>query len=176
MSKDRHTVAWSGLLIAIAFSVASFHSALAAEVPASVEAREAPIRALHGQIIAAYNRGDAAVASAGFAPDGSLITGDATRFTTPQEIERYLSRLLAQLPKGTQFIATVTDIRFSGPDIAVLTSEGGWLFPGESKISDKNQGIQTLVAVRHKGNWRAVLFQRTRRPVPAPSRAEDSGS
>jgi uncharacterized protein (TIGR02246 family) len=67
MSKDRHTLAWSGLLIAIAF-------------------------------------------------------GDATRFTTRQEIERYLSRLLAQLPKGTQVIATVTDVRFSGPDIAVLSS------------------------------------------------------
>jgi uncharacterized protein (TIGR02246 family) len=80
-----------------------------------------------------------------------------------------LSRLLGKLPKGTRFIATVTDVRFADHDTVVLTSEGGWLYPGESAVSDKNQGIQTLVALRHKGTWRALLFQRTRRPAPAPT-------
>jgi uncharacterized protein (TIGR02246 family) len=169
MNKDRRTLPWCGLLIVVAFSLASFDSARAAKPSPSEEAREAPIRAVYTQIVDAYNRGDAAGASALFTPDGALIAGDATRYVTPPEIERFLSQLHAKLPKGTQFIATVTDVRFAGPDIAVLTSEGGWLFPGESAISDKNQGIQTLVARKDKGTWRTVLFQRTRRPAPPPA-------
>jgi uncharacterized protein (TIGR02246 family) len=159
----------TGFIVAVIAVAVSTNLARAAEPSPSGEARETPIRALHAQMIEAYNRGDAAGASLSFASDGALISGDATRLVAPPEIERYLSRLLAKLPKGTQFIATVTDVRFPAPDIAVLTSEGGWLYPGESAISDKNQGIQTLVALRHEGTWRALLFQRTRRPVPDPA-------
>jgi uncharacterized protein (TIGR02246 family) len=169
MKEDRRSVPSWGPLIVVAFLLASFDSAWAAKPFPSGEAREAPIRALYTQLIEAYNRGDATGAAASFAPDGALITGDATRYVTRAEIERYLFRLLAKLPKGTQFIATITDVRFAGSDIAVLTSEGGWLFPGESAISDKNQGIQTLVARKDKGTWRTVLFQRTRRPAPPPA-------
>src|SRR5262245_4109979 len=169
MNKDRRTLPWWGLLIVLAFSLASLDSARAAKPSPSGEAREAPIRALYTQIVEAYNRGDATGAAAFFTPDGALITGNADRYVTPPEIERFLSQLHAKLPKGTQFISTVTDVRFAGPDVAALTSEGGWLFPGENTISDKNQGIQTLVALRREGTWRAVLFQRTRRPAPAPA-------
>ena len=167
MRKYFRILIWLRRVIVIAFSLASFNSAWAVEPSLSQEAREAPIRALHTQMIEAYNRGDATGASSAFAPDGALITGDGTRLVSPPEIERYLSGLLAKLPKGTRFIATVTDVRFVGRDIVVLTSEGGWLYPGESAVSDKNQGIQTLVTLRYKGMWRAVLFQRTRRPISA---------
>jgi uncharacterized protein (TIGR02246 family) len=118
-------------------------------------------------MVDAYNRGDATGASSGFASGGALVTGDATRYVTPPEIERYLSRLLSTLPQGTRFLATITDVRLIGPDIAVLASEGGWLYPGEKEISDKNRGIQTLVAIQEKGEWRTLLFQRTRKPVSA---------
>lgn len=89
-------------------------SAAWATPPSSRDASEASVRALHTQMIEAYNRGDAAGAASAFAPAGTLITGDATRYVTPSEIERYLSRLLAKLPKGTRFIATATDVRFAG--------------------------------------------------------------
>jgi uncharacterized protein (TIGR02246 family) len=127
------------------------------------------IRALHDAMVEAYNHGDATGAASGFASGGALVTGDATRYVTPPEIERYLSRLLSKLPQGTRFLATITDVRMIGPDIAVLASEGGWLYPGENEISDKNRGIQTLVAIREKGKWRTLLFQRTRKPVSAPT-------
>jgi uncharacterized protein (TIGR02246 family) len=169
MNKDRRTLPWCGLLLVVAFSLASFDSAGAANPSPSEEAREAPIRALYNQMVAAYNRGDATGVAAVFVSEGAMISGDANRYITPPEIERFLSRLIARLPKGTQFISTVTDVRFASPDIAVLTSEGGWLFPGESAVSDKNQGIQTLVALRQEGAWRAALFQRTRRPAPVPA-------
>jgi uncharacterized protein (TIGR02246 family) len=96
----------------VALSLVSLNAAWATQRPISREANEALIRNLHSQMIEAYNRGDAAGAASTFAPEGTLITGDATRYVTPLEIERYLSRLLAKLPQGTRFIATVTDVRF----------------------------------------------------------------
>lgn len=169
MNKDRRTLPLCGLLIVVAFSLASFDSARAVNPFPSEEAREAPIRALYNQMLEAYNRGDATGVAAIFVSEGAMISGDATRYISPPEIERFLSRLLARLPKGAKFSSTVIDVRFAGPDIAVLTSEGGWLFPGESVVSDKNQGIQTLVTLRQEGTWRAALFQRTRRLAPAPA-------
>jgi uncharacterized protein (TIGR02246 family) len=169
MSKDFRILVWLRRVTVIAVSLASFNLASATEPTFSQEASEAPIRALHNQMIDAYNRGDATGASSAFAPDGALITGDGKRYVTPPEIQRYLTWLLTKLPKGTQFVATVTDVSFANHDTVVLTSEGGWLYPGEGAVSDKNQGIQTLVALRRKGVWRAVLFQRTRRPAPTPN-------
>ena len=138
MNKNSRIRIWLRRVV-IALSLATFHSAWASEPTFSLEVSEAPIRALHNQIIDAYNRGDAAGVASAFAPEGTLVTGDATRYVTPSEIERYLSRLIAKLPKGTLFVATVTDVRFAGNDTVVLTSEGGWLYPGESAISDKTR-------------------------------------
>jgi uncharacterized protein (TIGR02246 family) len=71
---------------------------------------------LLAQLTDAFNRGDARGASAAFTPNGNLITGDGTLVEDAAEIERFLSELQAKLPKGTQFIATVTDVRFAGPE------------------------------------------------------------
>lgn len=124
--------------------------------------RAAPIRALLAQLTDAYNRGDASGFSASFTSDGDMITGAGDHLANPAEIESFLSQLIAKQPKGTKFNATATNVRFVRPDIAVLTFDGGWLYPGETAISAKSQGIQSIVAVRDKGVWRIVLFQRTR--------------
>jgi uncharacterized protein (TIGR02246 family) len=126
------------------------------------ETAQAPVRALLNELVAAYNRGDLSGASALFAPDGDMIAGDGTLVSTRAAIERFLSDLHAKLPKGTQFVAAITNVRFAGPDVAVVTTEGGWQFPDETAVSAKNRGIQSAVAVRQNGTWRVVLFQRTR--------------
>ena len=132
------------------------------------DARQAPIRDLQSRLIDAYNSGDTRGAAALFVTDGDLIAGDGTRVRDTAAIEHFLSDLYAKLPKGTHFVVTtVTDVRFPRPDMAVLTSEGGWLYPGETAISDKNQGVQSLICLEQKGTWRVVTFQRTRRPPPA---------
>jgi uncharacterized protein (TIGR02246 family) len=131
---------------------------------------EAAVRELQTQMIDAYNRGDTEAVSAMFAPDGDMITGAADHLKDPAEIGKYLSGLLVKLPKGTRFIASVANVRFAGPDVAVLTSNGGWLHPGETTVAEKNHGIQSLVAVRQNGTWRAILFQRTRKTPPKSSK------
>jgi uncharacterized protein (TIGR02246 family) len=166
MRKDRRALGWTGFLVVVGL----WSAIVVGPLQAAPDGRsEAPIRALLAQVTDAFNRGDASGASAAFTPGGDLITGDGTLVTSAPGIEKFLAELQAKLPKGTQFIATVTNVRFEGPDLAVLTSEGGWLYPGETAISDKNQGIQSLVALRQQGVWRVALFQRTRRVPPPPA-------
>jgi uncharacterized protein (TIGR02246 family) len=154
-------------LIITAVAVAlSIDLAQAADT-SSGDSNEAAIRELSARMAEAYNNGDVSGVAANFTPDGHLISGDGTHLHTPASIEHYLAELRAKLPKGTRFVITgVTDVRFPTPDMAVITSEDGWLFPGETMSAEKNKGIQSLVAVRHEGTWRVVLLQRTWRCPP----------
>jgi len=177
MRKNRRTLQWAALFAVAALSFPCLSSAQDA-APSSLtnsgrdgsrDTKAEPIRALLAQMTEAFNRGDVIGASASFTPDGEMITGDGTRIVSPVEIEHFLSQLLTKLPKGTQFVATVTNVSFARPDVAVLSSEGGWLFPGETMISDKNQGVQSLIALKQKGTWHVVLFQRTRKQATLPA-------
>jgi uncharacterized protein (TIGR02246 family) len=103
-----------------------------------------------------------------FTEDGDLISGTGDHSVGRAEIEKFLANLVATLAKGTRFTARVTSVRFAGRDVAVLTANGGWLYPGDSSISEKNRGLQTMVAFRQEGTWRVVQFQRTR-IAPSPS-------
>ena len=176
MSKHRRTLIWAGLLAVLTISLARSSSGRAADLApwgntvqdSARETAEAQVRALVNHTFEAYNRGDVSGASSRFAPDGDLIAGDATVVSTRAGIEGFLSDLQAKLPKGTQFISSITNVRFAGPDVAVVITEGGWKFPDETEVSDKNWGTQTFVAIQQKGTWSIVLFQRTRK-VPAAS-------
>lgn len=135
-----------------------------AQVPLVRDRDEASIRALAARMTEAWNRGDASGFAAAFADDGELISGDGTRFVGRQAIERYTARLLM---KPTQFSASVIGVRFIARDVALWTADGGFLLPGETVIAPGQRGIQSLVARRDAGSWRAVLLQRTRIPAPA---------
>jgi uncharacterized protein (TIGR02246 family) len=155
-----------GPLMAIMATFAFLSSAQAADT-SSGDPKETAIRELSARMAAAYNNGDVSGVAANFTPNGHLISGDGTHLHTPAGIEHYLAELRAKLPKGTRFVITaVTDVRFPTPDVAVVTSEDGWLFPGETTSSEKNKGIQSLVAVWREGTWRVVLVERTWRCPP----------
>jgi uncharacterized protein (TIGR02246 family) len=133
---------------------------------AADDGAERPIRALVEQMTSAYNRGGSAGVAAPFSANGIMIAGDGTRVATPAAIEAYIAKLITGLPNGARFEARVTDVRSLGADAAVLMSEGGFLMPGESKVTATRDGINAIVAVREAGTWRIALFQRTRRTVP----------
>jgi uncharacterized protein (TIGR02246 family) len=167
MRKNWQLFRWAGLLTVVAVSGALSSFARASQPAGSADATgsesEAQVRTLMAQLTDAYNRSDASGVSTRFTADGDMITGAGEHLASPAEIDKFLSGLMEKLPKGTRFLATVTNVRFAGPDVAVVTSEGGWLYPDQTAISDKNQGLQSVVAIRREGDWRIVLFQRTRK-------------
>ncbi len=126
---------------------------------------EAAIRALAAQMTEAWNREDSSGFAAMFVEDGELISGDGTHKVNRREIERYTADLLLRGTKAnrpTLFRSEVIGVRFIDRDVALLILDGGFLRKGESIIAPDQQGIQSLLAKRVAGHWRAVLLQRTR--------------
>src|SRR5262245_13695082 len=140
-----------------------------AEASSVLAADEAALRSLLAQMIEAWDRGDSAGLAAAFTEDGELVAGDGTLSSGRPEIERYFAGLLARMPKGTRFTASVTGVRLVARDVALVSSGGGFLMPGDTEVTPERRGIQFLVAVREGGAWRAALLQRTRSLPPPPA-------
>jgi uncharacterized protein (TIGR02246 family) len=130
--------------------------------PSPTETDDAALRALWAQMTDAWNRGDSIAIAAMFTESGDLIAGDGKRTVGRAEIARYFAGLLAALPKETRFIATVTSIRLLLPGVAIVSSSGGFLLPGDTEVTPERSGVQSLVAVQEGGAWHAALLQRTR--------------
>jgi len=141
----------------------------AAEAPSPRAADEAGLRALMAQMVEAWDRADSAGLAAAFTEDGELVAGDGTLTSGRREIESYFAGLLTRLPKGTRFTAPVSSVRLVAAQVALVSSSGGFLMPGDTEVTPERRGIQFLVAVREGGAWRAALFQRTRILPPPPA-------
>jgi hypothetical protein len=65
--------------------------------------------------------------------------------------------------EGTRLVGQVTDVRFLGPDVAVVHAIGGTVLRGRRAPAPERDSIQTLVATRQAGGaWRLAAFQNTR--------------
>ena len=60
----------------------------------------------------------------------------------------------------------MTDVRFVGPDVAVMHASGGTILRGQATPAKERDSIQTLVAVKRDGRWQILAFRNTRvRPI-----------
>jgi uncharacterized protein (TIGR02246 family) len=160
-----------GELVMLVLCMTSVDPRTAVEASSPRAADDAALRALMAQMVEAWDRGDSAGLAAAFTEDGELVAGDGTLTSGRREIERYFAGLLTKQPKGTMFVAPVTSVRLLTTDVALVSSGGGFLLPGDTEVSPERRGIQFLVAVRDGGTWRAALFQRTRIPPPPSANA-----
>jgi uncharacterized protein (TIGR02246 family) len=131
-------------------------------------ADERAIRALHRRVLDAWDAGDGEAFAAPFSEDalfigfdGSLMRGRGQIATTHQEVfDRWM--------KGTRLVEERTEIRFLGPDVAIVHTLGGTVMRGKSEPTPERDSVQTLVAVREARGWSFVSFQNTRiRPIGA---------
>lgn len=138
----------------------------------SGEADEAAVRALYEELMGGWNEGSGARFAAAFADDGDLIAFDGTYLHGRELIERFHQELFDKWVKGTRLTGAVNDVRFVGPDTAVMHAIGGTIKRRKTKPARARDSIQTLVAVRTGENWRLAAFQNTRvRPIGAGLRA-----
>ena len=132
-------------------------------------ADEAAVRGVLNRMVDAFNAGDFAGIAATYTANGTMIVGDGRQQTGRSAIERFFVEMRTSLPTYTRFQATVTSVRFIDPDVAVVLSEGGFMITGETSVAPERFGVQSLIAVRDGGSWRAALLQRTRIPPPRPA-------
>ena len=124
------------------------------------------VRALYLAVMEGWNRGSAAAFAAPFTDDADFVAFDGTRFHGRDEIARFHAPLFRTHLRGTQLMGDVTDIRFVGPDVAVVHARGGTIPRGKRQPAPERDSVQTLVAVRRDGRWQLAAFQNTRvRPI-----------
>lgn len=127
---------------------------------------ESAIRALYQRLMDGWNAGSAEAFADVFTEDGDLVGFDGMHFKGRKEIAAFHQPLFDKWLKGTRLVGEVKDIRFLGPDAAVLHAVGGTIMPGKTVPAPERDSIQTLVAAKSGDEWHFVAFQNTRvRPM-----------
>ncbi|MFF7232630.1 conserved hypothetical protein [Streptomyces sp. 2323.1] len=112
-------------------------------------------------LVAAWGRHDAQAYGELFTEDATYITFVGTLYQGRQDIVDSHRSLFAGFLKGTKLADEVLDIRFLGPDVAVVNGRGDTY---KSKRPPKLTKIQTYTLVRqHDGKWRIAAFHNTKR-------------
>ena len=124
-------------------------------------ADESAVRALYQQLMDGWNKGSGDAFAAAFTEDGDLVAFDGTHFEGREEIAPFHQQLFDKWLKGSRLVGEVKDVRFLGPDVAVMHAVGSTVMPGKSEPSPERDSIQTLVTVREAGEWRLAAFQNT---------------
>jgi uncharacterized protein (TIGR02246 family) len=123
---------------------------------------EQAVRDLFHQLLDAWGRGDGAAYGALFTEDAEYIAFDGSNRRGNEAIGTEHQQLFDTWLKGTRLVGQIDTLRFLAPDVALLHTTGGTIFPGQRDNRGRRPSIQTLVAVKRDGVWRFTAFQNTR--------------
>lgn len=119
----------------------------------------ASVRALHQQLLDAWNRQDALAFASLFTPDGESVGFDGSEMSGREQMSATLGRIFADHPTA-RYVAKVRTLRELAPGVAVLRAVAGMVPRGSSELSPGANAVQVLVAVRDEA-WRVASFQNT---------------
>ena len=131
-------------------TVLSICLVLSATTLASAQARpkdEAGIRDNVAAYAAAVNSRDEGKIGAVFAPDADLVFFDGPRLVGPDTIVKTHRETLASWPPTRKFSLEVTNIRFLGPDLALIDTIGRF------SEGDMRSNRGTILVTRRDGRW-----------------------
>jgi uncharacterized protein (TIGR02246 family) len=126
---------------------------------------EAAIQAVLGESYKAWEAGDAEGMVANYAPDATAIMTGSLRDS--RDVIRESMALAFSGPlKGSSTYNKQLSIRFLGPDAAIVVSESGILFAGETEVPDTGKVNATWVFEKQDGRWLIAAYHNS--PVLAP--------
>ena len=120
------------------------------------------VRDIPRQIVRGWSEGSGQAIAAVYADDGVLVAGHGVVVRGPMQIASYHDEQFVADLKGSKLTVQIASVRFLTPDVALLQTEGGILWPGQTQLAAGNRGIQSFVVVKRDGKWRVKLFQNTR--------------
>lgn len=121
---------------------------------------QAEVRALYRALLDGWNARDGEAFAAPFAEDGEIIGFDGSEHSGRAEIAAAMGQIFAD-HMTARYVGKVRRVRLLGPDVAILRAVAGMVPPGQADINPAVNTIQTLVAAKHDGGWRVVLYQNT---------------
>jgi len=129
---------------------------------AEPDAVESKLQSLVRRVLAAWERGDGRALAAEFADDGDVVFFEGSCLQGRAQIEAVMQHLFETTLRGTRCLAQVKALRFVTPEVALIQTLGGVVFPKETVIPVERCSIQTFVAVRIRGTWSVASFQNMR--------------
>lgn len=125
---------------------------------ASPEEKE--VRALYQRLLESWNRRDAHAFAALFLENGECIGFDGSQLIGQAEIAATLQQIFHD-HLTPPYVSKVRNVHFVNAEVAALRAIVGMVPPGKIDLEPGLNTVQTLVAARHEGEWRIVLFQNT---------------
>jgi uncharacterized protein (TIGR02246 family) len=114
----------------------------------------APLRAR-----AAWDANDADAFANLFTANGSILVDD-TQLTDPESIRLFFKEAFAGTLRGTSLVMEPIEIKILEPGTAVVITDGGVLYEGETEVPVERTVRGTWVTVRGEdGEWRLVSQQ-----------------
>ncbi|GAO07582.1 SgcJ/EcaC family oxidoreductase [Streptomyces lydicamycinicus] len=121
----------------------------------------AAVKAVVADLIAAWGRHDAEAYGALFTQDATYTTYVGTFYQGRRDIVESHRTLFAKFLKDTQLADEILDIRFYGPDVAVVNGRGDTY---KGRLPRKLSKVQTYTLIRENdGRWRIAAFHNTQR-------------
>jgi len=121
------------------------------------------------RVVNAWAGGDADAFAAAFTASGTMVLSGDRYFRGREDIRASMSMALAGPFKGTRLADEIIDLRLLAPGVAVVTTDGGILVPGEEQVAWERALRSTWVVVEQDGDWLIAAFQNGRRADGAVS-------
>jgi uncharacterized protein (TIGR02246 family) len=126
----------------------------------------AAIQAVLTESYKAWEEGDADAMVAGYTEDATAVLPGSLR--DGRDVIRDSMAAAFQGPlKGSTTANRQLGLRFAGRDAAIVVSESGILFPGDSEVPEAARVHATWVLEKRDGRWLIAAYHNS--PVQAPA-------
>jgi uncharacterized protein (TIGR02246 family) len=128
--------------------------------PAPQSSDESAVRTLYQELLASWNAHDASSFAATFTDDAEVIGFDGSQMIGRAEIGATLEGIFTDHETGA-YVGIVRSVRFLSSDVAMLRAVSSVIPAGQTDLNPALNAQQTLIAVKHDGVWRIMLYQNT---------------
>ena len=128
---------------------------------------EEAFQAVLDQSYEAWTAGDAAAMVANYTEDATAIMTGSLR-ENREAVRHNMALAFAGPLQNTSTYNKQLGLRFVGDDAAIVISESGILFPGQTEVADAAKVNATWVFEKRDGQWLIAAYHNSPSQAPAP--------
>jgi uncharacterized protein (TIGR02246 family) len=129
---------------------------------------ETAIKAVLAGVYKAWDANDADAFVAEYTEDASAILPGSYR-ASKNEIRESMAMGFASFLKGSSTTDKILDVRYLGQDAAIVVSQTGIVFPGETEAPADRLVYATWILEKVDGKWLLAGYHNSPAVMPAPA-------